>query len=137
MTAGNGQFTLPLAEALRRAGKLDEALAVLAAAKTGDSRAAVLRARCLLDAGRPDEAQAVLKEVVATSPSDAQAHYLLGSALHAQRHWAEAEAEFTKSASMGGATLNTREAVRLVDATRRAQELMDQALTPPAPPVRR
>jgi tetratricopeptide (TPR) repeat protein len=50
------QFSAALVEALRRIGKVAEALAILDGAKVEEPKASLL-ARCLLDAGRPSEAQ--------------------------------------------------------------------------------
>jgi tetratricopeptide (TPR) repeat protein len=135
--AGKTEFTLPLAEALRRLGEYDEALAVLDAAKAEEPKVSLLRARCLLDAGRPAEAQTALESLLALSPRDAAAHYLLGYALHVQRHWREAAKEFALAASLPGAPETAMEAVKATEVTLHAQELLDSAVTPPSPPVRR
>ncbi len=131
--AANPRFALPLVEALRRSGKPDEALAVLAAAKSTTSEATTLRARCLLDAGRPADAETSLKELLAANPDDARAHYLLACAFHAERRWAEAEQELQRSGALPGSPPAVKDALARVDATRLAQELLDEALTPPKP----
>jgi tetratricopeptide (TPR) repeat protein len=135
--ADQGQFTLALAEALRRLGKVEEALSTVAAAKPDEPRTSLLRARCFLDAGRPAEAQGVLAALIQLFPENAGAHYLLGVALHAQRKWAEAGKELTMAARLPNPPPMAKEAVQLADAAARAQELLDSALTPPAPPPRR
>jgi tetratricopeptide (TPR) repeat protein len=135
--AGAGRFALALAEALRRLGSTDEALKVLDAAPQQGPEAAILRARCLLDAGKPTEAEAVLTSLVAASPNNATAHYLLGYAMHAQGRWREAVKELTVAASLPGAPPEAAEAVRLATATQHAQEVLDSALTVPAQPPRR
>jgi len=129
--AANPRFTLPLVEALRRTAKVDAALAVLSVAKSTGAEASTLRARCLLDAGHPAEAESVLKEILAANPDDGRAHYLLATACHAQRRWAEAEQELKRASSLLGAPPELKDAQMRVDATRLAQELLDQALTPP------
>jgi tetratricopeptide (TPR) repeat protein len=131
--ASSGRFALPLVEALRRAGKADQALAVLSSIKATGAEASTLRARCLLDAGRPADAESVLKEILATNPDDGRAHYMLAAALHAQRRWAEAEQELKRASTLSGAPADVKDALARVEATRLAQELLDQALTPPTP----
>jgi tetratricopeptide (TPR) repeat protein len=130
--AGNAEFTLPLVEALRRLGKYEDALATLDAAKADEPKGSLLRARCLLDAGRPAEAQTALEELLALFPRDAAAHYLLGYALHAQRKWPEAAKELAVAASLPGAPETAKEAVKLTEATLHAQELLDSAVTVPS-----
>ena len=135
--ADQGQFTLALAEALRRLGKIEEALSTVAAAKPDEPKGSLLRARCFLDSGRPAEAQGVLADLIQLFPDNADAHYLLGVALHAQRKWAEAGKELTMAARLPNPPPMAKEAVELADAAARAQELLDAALTPPPPPPRR
>ena len=135
--SGLGQFSLALADALRRSGQAAEALATLAAAKGDDLASGLERARCLLDAGRPAEAQTALGELAAANPASVEAHYLLGWALHAQRQWPAAARELATAAALPDAPAVVREGARLADATRRAQELLDAAVAVPAPPVRR
>lgn len=135
--AGQGQFALALAESLRRLGKFDEALATLDAAKAESPKAKLLRGRCLLDAGRPADAEAVLRSLAASSPGDFEAHYLLGCALHAQRHWQEAAKELALAAGMPGAPAAAQETAKAAEATQLAQQLMDSALTVPTAPPRR
>ncbi len=135
--ADQSQFTLALAESLRRLGKTEEALSTLAAAKAEEPKMSLLRARCLLDAGRPAEAQGVLKALILLFPESGDAHYLLGVALHAQRQWVEATKELALAARLPGAPPGAKDAVQLADATARAQAVLDSALTPPSPPPRR
>ncbi|MDD5564256.1 MAG: tetratricopeptide repeat protein [Thermoanaerobaculaceae bacterium] len=135
--SGLAQFTLALADALRRSGKVDEALATLASLKGDDLRAGLERARCLLDGGRPAEAQAALSGLIAAHPASVEARYLLGFSLHAQRRWQPAAQELTAAAALPDAPTVVKEGARLADATRRAQELLDAASTVPAPPARR
>ncbi|OFV82996.1 MAG: hypothetical protein A2Y78_09755 [Acidobacteria bacterium RBG_13_68_16] len=131
------QFSAALVEALRRAGKVVEALAILEGAKVEEPKASLLRARCLLDSGRPAEAQAVLVNLITLFPRDAEAHYLLGVACHAQRNWPAATKELAAAAALPGAPAIAREAVSPAEDTRRAQEVLDSALTPPPTPPRR
>jgi tetratricopeptide (TPR) repeat protein len=134
--AGQSEFSLPLAEALRRLGRTDQALAALDAAKADTPQAGVLRARCLLDEGKPADAEAVLKRVVGAAPADAAARYLLGYALHAQGRWQEAEKELAAAASLPGAPPAAPGAVKLAEATVQAQALLDSAVSVPPPPRR-
>jgi tetratricopeptide (TPR) repeat protein len=135
--AGQGQFGLALVEALRRLGKVDEALASLDEAKTEEPEASLLRTRCLLDAGRPADAQAVVVNLIALFPQDAEAHYLLGVAYHAQRRWQDAAKELALAAGLPGAPANAKVSVANAEATRRAQDVLDAALSPPPPAPRR
>ncbi len=132
-----GGFTLALAEAQRRSGKVDDALATLATAKGDETTIQLLRARCLLDAGRPAEAQKILAPLTAASPGSVDARYMLGCALHAQRQWGPAAQELERAAAMPGAPAVVKEGARLTEATRNAQEILDAAVTPPAPPEHR
>ncbi|HQU34304.1 MAG TPA: tetratricopeptide repeat protein [Thermoanaerobaculaceae bacterium] len=134
---GLGQFTLALADALRRSGKVDEALATLAAAKGDDLASGLERARCLLDAGRPAEAQAALAELAAAYPANVEARYLLGFSLHAQRQWQGAAQELARAAALPDAPAVVKQGAQLANATLRAQKLLDAAVTVPAPPARR
>ena len=102
-----------------------------------EPKASLLRARCLLDAGRPAEAQAVLTNLITLFPQDAEARYLLGVAHHAQRHWQDATKELTVAAALPGAPAMAKDAVELAEAARRAQDVLDSALTPPPLPPRR
>jgi len=131
------QFSAALVEALRRVGKVAEALAILDSAKIEEPKASLLRARCLLDAGHPAEAQAVLVNLITLFPQDAEAHYLLGVACHAQGSWQAAFKELAAAATLPGSPAIAREAVGLAEDTRRAQEVLDSALTPPPTPPRR
>ncbi len=135
--SGLGQFTLALADALRRSGKPDEALATLATAKGDDLPSGLERARCLLDAGRPPQAQAALAGLAAANPASVDASYLLGWALHAQRRWAAAAQELANAAAMPDAPPVVKEGAQRAGATLRAQELLDTAIAVPAPPARR
>jgi predicted Zn-dependent protease len=131
------QFSAALVEALRRVGKVTEALAILDGAKVEEPKASLLRARCLLDAGRPGEAQAVLANLITLFPRDAEAHYLLGIASHAQGNWEAATKELAAAAALPGAPAIAREALGPAEDTRRAQRILDSALTPPPTPPRR
>ena len=135
--AGQGEFSLAFAEALRRLGSTGEALATLDSAKLKGTEADLLRARCNIDAGRPADAEAVLARVVASAPNTAAAHYLLGYALHAQGRWKDAAKELASAASLPGAPSVAQEAVTRADATLHAQEVLDAALNVPAEPPHR
>ncbi len=132
--ADQGQFYLALAEALRRLGRTDEALQALAAAKPDEPKTSLLRARCLVDAGRPSEAEGVLRTLIQLFPDNAEAHYLLGAALHAQRRWTDAGKELEQAAQLKGAPAGVKDAILATNATARAQALLDSALTPPTMP---
>jgi tetratricopeptide (TPR) repeat protein len=131
------QFSAALVEALRRIGKVAEALAILDGAKVEEPKASLLRARCLLDAGRPSEAQAVLANLITLFPRDAEAHYLLGIACHAQGNWEAATKELAAASALPGAPAIAREALGPAEDTRRAQQVLDSALTPPPTPPHR
>ncbi len=134
---GLGQFTLALAEAQRRSGKFDEALGTLVSAKDDGLPAGLERARCLLDAGRPADAEPVLRALLATNPGSFEAHYLLGCALHAQRQWQPAAEELARAAAMPNAPAVAKEGADRAGATWLAQQVLDSALSPPAPPAPR
>jgi tetratricopeptide (TPR) repeat protein len=135
--AEQGQFAIALVEALRRLGKVEQALATLDTARGEEPSASLLRARCLLDLGRPGDAQTVLSNLIALFPDNAQAHYLLGVSYHAQRRWKDAVNELTLAAGLPGAPPHARDAAASAEATRRAQDVLDAALTPPPPAPRR
>jgi tetratricopeptide (TPR) repeat protein len=135
--AEQGQFALPLVEALRRLGKADQALATLDGARGEEPSASLLRARCLLDLGRPADAQAVIANLITLFPENSQAHYLLGVAYHAQRRWQDASKELALAAGLPGAPAFAKESAANAEATRRAQDVLDSALTPPPPAPRR
>ncbi len=134
---GMPQFTLALADALRRSAKADEALATLAAAKGDDLRSGLERGRCLLDAGRPAEAQTVLAALAAANPASFEARYLLGWSLHAQRQWRAAAQELARAAALPDAPAVVKQGAQFADATLRAQELLDAAVAVPVAPARR
>ncbi len=141
LTVGYGAvpatFALPLAEALRRQGKVQDALAVLAAAKTASAELVLLKARCLLDAGKPQDAAGLLRDLAGQRPEDGRVHYLLGCALHDLRSWADAAGELAKAAALANAPPSAKDAAANARATLAAQQLMDAALVPPPPPVKR
>ncbi len=134
---GEAQFAVALAEAQRRTGKVDDALQTLVSSKNESPTATLLRGRCLLDAGKPAEAQEVLQGLVAADPENADARYLLGCALHAQKQWAAASRELARAASMHNSTRLMKDSAGLAEATRLAQEVLDSAVTPPPPPAHR
>jgi len=134
---GEIEFALALAEAQRRTGKVDEALATLDTVKADSTLAGLLRGRCLLDAHKPAEAQEVLQNLVATDTESAEARYLLGFALHAQHQWGPASQELARAAAMRNATKLMKEGAGLGEATRLAQAVLDSAVTPPPPPAHR
>lgn len=129
-------FAVARAEALRRLGRADEALALLDGTPRTDTQALV-SSRCLLDLGRNDEAIAALRALVDRQPDNGGARYLLGCALHRQRDWQAARAELSRSAALAGAPAAARDGVALVEATLAAQRLLDAAETPPPLPAKR
>lgn len=135
--AGQERFALALAEALRRQGNLERALAVLDRLPPEDARVRLIRARCLLDARRPAEAARLLRELAGVEPARGDIAYLLACALHAEGNWAESAAELERAATLEGAPATTRQALQHAVATRRAQELLEAAETPPPPPPKR
>ena len=62
------RFALPLAEALRRQGKLEMALQVLDRLPADEPRVGMLRARCLLDVHRPIDSERILRELARRRP---------------------------------------------------------------------
>jgi tetratricopeptide (TPR) repeat protein len=129
-------FVIARAEALRRLGRAEEALALLDGTPRTDAQALV-SSRCLLDVGRNDEAIAALRALADRQPDNGGARYLLGYALHRQRDWQEARAELSRAATLAGAPATARDGVALVDATLAAQRLLDAAETPPPLPAKR
>jgi tetratricopeptide (TPR) repeat protein len=132
--AGMESFSLPLAEAMRRQGKVAEALGLLDGLRDAGAEGRMVRARCLLDAGRPAEAVNLLRELSASRPGSGRERFLLGAALHSSRNWSEAATALAAASDLGGAPATVQEAASNADETRLAQELMDSALVPPPPP---
>lgn len=92
--------------------------------------------RELLQAGQLDEALSIVRAVVATSPSSADAHYLLGQILFAREEWPDAEKAFENALNEDICSLRAikplRETLRqvaakadvpLVDAEKRLRQL--------------
>lgn len=131
------RFALPLAEALRRQGKLEMALQVLDRLPADEPRVGMLRARCLLDVHRPIDSERILRELVTGDPSRGDVTYLLACALHAQGQWDEALALLERARSLAGAPSSVQQAINDTAATRRAQELLARAETPPPPPPKK
>ena len=135
--AGLPQFSLPLAETLRRQGKIAEALALLDSVRDPGPEGALVRARCLLDVGRADEAVKVLRELAAARPEAGRERYLLGAALHATKDWAGAAAELAAAANLAGAPPFAKESSANAGLTRQAQNVLDAAVAPPPPPAKK
>jgi len=135
-TAEPHAFRAARAEAARRGG---DPAACLAALADGDASgpATLLRARCLLDAGRHPEAMRVLQALVDRAPGDGAARFLLGYARYLERDWRGAAAELAQASGLAGAPTFTAEAVTRARATLAAQALLDGAVTPPAPAQKR
>lgn len=131
------RFALPLAEALRRQGKLEMALQVLDRLPADEPRVGMLRARCLLDVHRPIDSERILRELVAGDPSRGDVTYLLACALHAQGQWDEALALLERARGLAGAPSSVQQAIDDTAATRRAQELLARAETPPPLPPKK
>jgi tetratricopeptide (TPR) repeat protein len=129
-------FTLARAEALRRLGKADDALALLGATPSDDT-AAVIAARCLLDIGRNEDALRTLQALTMRQPDNFPARYLLGCAFHREHDWQHARKELAQAATVAGAPAATKDAVGLTEATLAAQILLDTAETPPPLPAKR
>ncbi len=129
-------FTLARVEALRRLGRTDDALALLGAPPYDDAEALVA-ARCLLDAGRHDDALAALQALTLRQPDNGGARYLLGCVFHRRRDWQQAREELAHAAALPGALADARDSVALVEATLAAQRLLDGAETPPQLPAKR
>lgn len=124
-------FALALVEALRRQGKLEEALAV--PLDRDDPQSAILLAHCYLDRSDPAKAESLLLPVVEKNAQDGRARYLLGVAYHAQKRWQEASRTFASAAGLRSAPPPARDAAAFAQATAEAQALLDAALTPPQP----
>lgn len=135
--AGLELFALPLAEALRRQGSIEKALQILDRLPQQDSRVGEIRARCLLDARRPQDAAQLLKELSEAEPARGDLVYLRALALHASGQWAESAALLERASDLVGAPAAVGEARLHAEATQRAQELLDRAVTPPPPPPKR
>jgi tetratricopeptide (TPR) repeat protein len=131
--AGLESFSLPLAEAMRRQGKIVDCLALLDGLRTAGAEQSMVRARCLLDGGRPNEAVDLLRDFSVGRQGSGRERYLLGAALHASRNWSEAATVLAAASALSGAPSDAREAASNADATHKAQELMDSALVPPPP----
>jgi tetratricopeptide (TPR) repeat protein len=123
-------FTLPLVEALRRQGKVEQALARLGTPRPEDVEAQLLHARCLLDLGRHADAVAALQPLLQLRPNDVRLRYLLGFAYHAGRQWDQALGQFAQAGSLPGAPAQLAEAAELAQATAAGQRLMDAAEVP-------
>ncbi|MGE5236983.1 MAG: tetratricopeptide repeat protein [Acidobacteriota bacterium] len=134
---GGEIFLLPLAEALRRQGKVDEALQTVAADKSAGSEHAVLMARCLIDARQPAQAVPLLNEALSQRPDDGRARYLLGVALHASGQWDQAAATLAAAVGQSGAPDFAADSAKAAEATRKAEALMNSAVAPPPPPAKR
>jgi tetratricopeptide (TPR) repeat protein len=74
------------------------AIACTAAALCQKSADPVVEARSLLDAGKVQEPETILRNYLATNPSSADAHFLLGYALFRDQKAKESLAEFTAGA---------------------------------------
>lgn len=125
-----GTFTLPLVEALRRQGKVEQALTGLGTPRPEDVEAQLLYARCLLDLGRHADAVTALQPLLQLRPNDVRLRYLLGFAYHAGRQWDQALEQLAQAASLPGAPAQLTEAVGLAQATAAGQRLMDAAEVP-------
>ena len=131
------RFALPLAEALRRQGKLELALQVLDRLPADEPRIGLLRSRCLLDVRRPADGERILRELADADPARGDIAYLLAYALHAQGQWDEALAALQKARGLTGAPAEHPAVDHYTEATRRAQALLAQAETPPPPPAKK
>ncbi|MGV8041100.1 MAG: tetratricopeptide repeat protein [Thermoanaerobaculaceae bacterium] len=135
--AGQDRFALALAEALRRQGNLERALQVLDRLPADDARVGLIRARCLLDARRPVDASLILRGLADADPTRGDIAYLLAYALHADGRWPETVALLDRAATLGNAPAGAAQARQHAEATRRAQELLNQAEVPPPPTPKR
>lgn len=127
----NSIFALALVEALRRQGKLEEALAVQL--DRSNPQSAILLALCHLDRSDPVQAETLLLPVVEKDAQDGSARYLLGLAYHAQRRWQDSSRTLASAAALPRAPSLARDAASIAQATAEAQALQDAALTPPLP----
>jgi tetratricopeptide (TPR) repeat protein len=131
------RFALPLAEALRRQGKIELALQVLDRLPADEPRVGLVRSRCLLDVRRPADSERILRELAAGDPARGDIAFLLAYALHAQGQWDEALATLGRASSLAGAPGSIQQSIKYTEATRRAQELLTQAETPPPLPAKK
>jgi predicted Zn-dependent protease len=85
-----------LAASLSGEGKFEESLNLLKSSDNRADQAASVLAivRNYISAGKTDQAEQLLKSILATRPGDAQAELLLGSVYEAANRWGEAEAAF-------------------------------------------
>jgi Flp pilus assembly protein TadD len=126
-------FAPVLAEALRRLGKPEQAIAALDLWKTDEPRVAMLRARCLLDLNRIGEAEARLKAQLTLSPDSAELHYLLGLALHTGGQYSAAVAELDQATKLQPTSAQAANGLAVARATEAAEKLMNAAVVPPPP----
>jgi tetratricopeptide (TPR) repeat protein len=128
-------FTVPLAETLRRLGKVDEALRLVADGEDLDPySSALVRARCLLDRGQSEEAVRILAGLISQRPGDGRTEYLLGYGYHSLRRWDEAVETLRRASDMRGASPVVTRGLRAAEITAAAQRLMDTAVVVPPPP---
>jgi tetratricopeptide (TPR) repeat protein len=76
--------------------RLGEAIECYRAARTARPDLGIALARALAEAGRADEAVAVMRELVRRQPNHPELHFHLGNALREQQKWADAETAYLK-----------------------------------------
>jgi len=129
--ANDPQLQLFLAEALRRSGRVNDAMRVLeqTASDVPDER--LIEARCLIDRGELRSAAEVLERLVAVRPEDGRAQYLLAFAYHAEGRWAQARHHLEQARSLTGSPEFIEQAIVTEQKAIAGQELLDRAPSPP------
>lgn len=122
-----GTFAVPLAEALRRSGAAEEAVAELDRAAADGPEAQLVRARCLIDLGRVADGLVVLEALAGDRPGDARVRYLLGWALHDQRRWDRALEELRAAGDAESPPEDLDTALVTAEASKAAELLMATA----------
>lgn len=121
-------FVLLLAEATRRAGDPEEALRTLERSRTHpQADVALMRARCLMDMGRFDEAESTLRAGLDGSPGHPRLRAMLAAALHRQHSWPDAMDQVQRLIGDPEQGVWASQALARLQATHAAQLLLDQA----------
>ncbi len=129
------QFAVAHAEALRRLGRCDQALDLLAPhLATPDG--GLVAALCHLDRHQPAEAAAVLAPLVARTPADGRLRYLNAVVLAAQGSASEALAELGRATALAGCPSSAAQSAANLEGVLAAEALISAALRPPPPPTR-
>jgi tetratricopeptide (TPR) repeat protein len=128
-------FVVARAEALRRLGRSDEALALLATPASAD--AAAVAALCQLQRNQPEAAATILDAAGELAPANARLRYLRALTRAAQGDRQAALSELEQASKLAGCPPLASESARNLETALAAEELMRTALRPPAAPPRR